>query len=257
MGASTGMNDTSEVTGAVLPGYPEPLWIQAVNVIRGQIDQGVLRPGGRLPPERELCRQLGISRVTLRKALGSLVEAGVLSASHGRGWYVAQTAQKKEWPNSLESFSETAARMGLTPHSAVLSAEVSPSTIDEAEQLGIAPGTPLFRLERVRFLGSVPIALDLTRLRQALVPGIEQVDFSTRSLYATLAEAGVEPVRADSTIEATKADERVAECLDLAPGAPVLVMRQVALGAQQEPLFVSTIRYAGDRYRLRTSFVRS
>ncbi|WP_329129047.1 GntR family transcriptional regulator [Streptomyces sp. NBC_01476] len=250
------MNDSPEVSGAVLPGYPEPLWIQAVNVIRGEIDRGVLQPGGRLPPERELCRQLGISRVTLRKALGSLVEAGVLSPSHGRGWYVAQTA-KKEWPNSLESFSETAARMGLTSNSKVLRAETSPATIDEAEQLGIAPGTPLFRLERVRLLDGVPIALDLTLLRQALVPDIGQADFRDRSLYSTLEAAGVEPVRADSTIEATKADERAAEHLDLAPGDPVLVMRQLALSAHQEPLFVSTIQYAGDRYRLRTSFARS
>ncbi|WP_200823512.1 GntR family transcriptional regulator [Actinacidiphila yanglinensis] len=228
-----------------------------MNVIRGEIDRGVLQPGGRLPPERELCRQLGISRVTLRKALGSLVEAGVLNPSHGRGWYVAQSVQKKEWPNSLESFSETASRMGLKPHSKVLRAETTPASIDEAEQLGIAPGTPLFRLERVRFLEGVPIALDLTRLRQALVPDIEQVDFQERSLYSTLSAAGVEPVRADSTIEATKADEWAAEHLDLAPGDPVLVMRQLALSAQQEPLFVSTIRYAGDRYRLRTSFARS
>ncbi|MFC4031697.1 GntR family transcriptional regulator [Streptomyces polygonati] len=251
------MNDSPEVSGTVLPGYPEPLWIQAVNVIRGEIDRGVLRPGGRLPPERELCQQLGISRVTLRKALGSLVEAGVLSPSHGRGWYVAQVAQKKEWPNSLESFSETAARMGLEPHSKVLRAEATPATIDEAEQLGIAPGTALFRLERVRLLEGVPIALDLTRLRAALVPEIERIDFRSRSLYSLLAAAGVEPVRADSTIEATKADERAAEHLDLALGDPVLVMRQLALSAQQEPLFVSTIRYAGDRYRLRTSFSRS
>jgi GntR family transcriptional regulator len=251
------MNDSPEVSGAVLPGYPEPLWIQAVNVIRGEIDRGVLQPGGRLPPERELCLQLGISRVTLRKALGSLVEAGVLNPSHGRGWYVARSARKKEWPNTLESFSETAARMGLKPHSKVLRAETSPATIDEAEQLGIAPGTPLFRLERVRLLEGVPIALDLTRLRQALVPEIERVDFRDRSLYSTLAAAGVEPVRADSTIEATKADERAAEHLDLAPGDPVLVMRQLALSAEQEPQFVSTIQYAGDRYRLRTSFARS
>ncbi|MFJ2645351.1 GntR family transcriptional regulator [Streptomyces sp. NPDC087420] len=251
------MNDSPEVSGAALPGYPEPLWIQAVQVIQGEIDRGVLQPGGRLPPERQLCLQLGISRVTLRKALNSLVEAGVLNPSHGRGWYVARSARKKEWPNTLESFSETAARMGLTPHSKVLRAETSPATIDEAEQLAIAPGTPLFRLERVRLLEGVAIALDLTRLRQALVPDIERLDFQERSLYATLSAAGVEPVRADSTIEATKAGERAAEHLDLAPGDPVLVMRQVALGAQQEPLFVSTIQYAGDRYRLRTSFARS
>lgn len=251
------MNDSREVAGVILPGYPEPLWIQAVNLIRGEIDKGVLRPGVRLAPERELCRQLGISRVTLRKALGHLVEEGVLSASHGRGWYVTQSTPKKEWPNSLESFSETAARMGLKPHSTVLKAESSPASIDEAEQLAIAPGTPLFRLERVRLLDGVPIALDLTRIALALVPEIEKVDFSNRSLYSTLAEAGVEPVRADSTIEATKADDRAAEHLKVAPGDPLLVMHQLAVGPEQEPLFVSTIQYAGDRYRLRTSFARA
>ncbi len=265
------MNHAPEVSpaaaGAIGPGYPEPLWIQAVEVIRGEIDKGGLRPGSRLPPERELCRRLGISRVTLRKALNHLVEADVLSASHGRGWYVSRTAlekpekpekgAKKEWPNSLESFSETAARMGLTPHSEVLRARAEPASIDEAEQLAIAPGTALFHLERVRFLGGVPIALDLTRIPQALVPGIEEVDFTAASLYATLAAAGVEPVRADSTIEATKADEQVAGHLGVAPGDPLLVMRQLAMGAEREPLFASTIQYAGDRYRLRTSFARS
>lgn len=259
------MNDSPAVTGAVLPGYPEPLWLQAVQLIRGEIERGVLPPGSRLPPERELCRQLGISRVTLRKALTSLIEDGVVNPSHGRGWYVAQAPgagtpggpQRKEWPNTLESFSETAARMGLTPHSAVLRAETSPAVLDEAERLAIAPGTPLFRLERVRLLDGVPIALDLTFLRQALAPGIEAVDFQDRSLHAALSAAGVEPARADCTIEATKADERVAKHLGLSSGDPVLVMRQLALGAQQEPLFISVIRYAGDRYRLRTSFSRS
>lgn len=250
------MNDSRVVADAVVPGYPEPLWVQTADLIRGEIDKGALKRGSRLTPERELCERLGISRVTLRRALARLVEEGVLSASHGRGWYITQPAPKKEWPSRLESFSETATRMGLPTHSTVLRAQSSAATLDEAEQLGVAPGTALFRLERVRYLGGVPVALDLTRIPLALVPRIEEADFSVRSLYATLAEAGVEPMRADSTIEATKADERTAEHLNLAVGDPLLAMWQLALGARQEPLFVSNIQYAGDRYRLRTSFTR-
>src|ERR1700742_327110 len=71
------MSDSS----AVLPGYPDPLWIQAVALVRGEIERGVLKPGMRLAPERELCQQLGISRVTLRRALGHLVEEGGVRAS--------------------------------------------------------------------------------------------------------------------------------------------------------------------------------
>jgi GntR family transcriptional regulator len=250
------MSESREIAGGVMPGYPEPLWVQAANLIRGEIDAGVLKRGARLTPERELCEQLGISRVTLRRALRQLVEEGVLSASHGRGWYITKAASKKEWPNRLESFSETAARMGLRTHSTIVRAESTAASFDEAEQFSIAPGTALFRLERVRFLEGVPTALDLTRIPLSLVPAIAEVDFAASSLYATLSAAGIEPARADSTIEAGKADERTARLLRIEVGDPLLIMWQLALGAQREPLFTSTIQYVGERYRLRTSFTR-
>ena len=103
---------------------------------------------------------------------------------------------------------------------------------------------------------TTPIGLDLTRLAFGLAPHLATLDFGERSLYAELAAAGVEPVRADSTIEATKADDRTARHLEIEPGEPILVMHQLALNANGEPLFTSTIRYAGERYRLRTSFSR-
>jgi DNA-binding GntR family transcriptional regulator len=238
--------------------YPEPLWIQALQLIRAEIDEGALQPGMRLPPERELCQQLNISRMTLRKALNQLVEDGVLNSSHGRGWYVAKApAAEREWPSNLESFSETAARMGLTASSRVLAAEARPANLDEAEDLGIAPGTPLFRLERVRLLDGVPIALDLTRIAASLVPDLGEHDFSTESFYDSLAAAGVEPTRANSTIEAREADAYTAAQLNLAVGKPVLVMHQVAVDGADRPLFTSVISYVGERYRLRTSFARS
>jgi GntR family transcriptional regulator len=236
--------------------YPEPLWVQAVNFIRGSISSGTLKPGMRLPPERELCLDFGISRVTLRKALNQLVDEGVLIAAHGRGWYVASPAVRKEWPNSLESFSETAARMGLAAESEILRSDIAAATFDEAEELGIAPGTRIFHLERVRMLGGVRIAIDVTRIALALAPGIERHDFSIESLYEALAAAGVIPVRADSTLEAREADRTMADRLHLELGKPLLVMHQVAVDEAEHPLFASTITYAGDRYRLRTFFTR-
>jgi GntR family transcriptional regulator len=239
--------------------YPEPLWIQAVNEIAGQIAAGTLVPGMRLAPERELCIQMGISRVTLRKALNRLVEDGLLRASHGRGWYVAdaQGVQAgKEWPNTLESFTETAKRMGLVATSTVLKVEESAASLDEAERLQIAPGMLLFRLERVRLLGGVPIALDDSQIPTSLAAGLLDIDFSSSSLYDALAAKGVEPVRAEATIEAKEATATEADRLSLEPSKPLLVMRQLAFDWAERPLFLSTIRYAGDRYRLKTFFAR-
>jgi DNA-binding GntR family transcriptional regulator len=236
---------------------PDPLWIQAVDLIRSDIDSAALKPGMRLPPERELCQRLSISRVTLRKALNQLVEDGILYSEHGRGWYVAERAAKGDWPKTLESFTETAARMGLLASSTVLRAELLPANLDEAEELGIAPGTPLFHLERVRMLGGVPIAVDTTHIAGKLVPDITSWDFASDSFYQALAASDVEPHRAESTIQAREADARTAELLSLPEGKPVLVMRQLAVDVGERPLFVSLIVYAGERYRLRTSFARS
>jgi DNA-binding GntR family transcriptional regulator len=251
---------TEGTSGGIRADYPEPLWIQAVNLINGEITSGTLRPGARLPPERELCLQLGISRVTLRKALNKLVESGALKPSHGRGWYVADheaAAPSKEWPNNLESFSETAARIGLTATSRVLRAETAPASLDEAEPLLIAAGTPLFHLERVRLLNGVPIAIDVTKIPLSLAPDLPEVDFTSGSLFAFLSASNVRPLRADATIEAREADAECAALLEIEPGKPVLVMMQTALDSIERPLFTSTIRYAGDRYRLRTFFART
>jgi GntR family transcriptional regulator len=198
--------------------------------------------------------------VTLRKALTNLVEEGVLSPSHGRGWYVSAPAApaptQRDWPNSLESFSETAARMGLTAGSRVLRADEVPASIDDAELLQVAPGTALFVLDRVRLLGDVPIALDRDKLPASLVPGHGDLDFATASLYEALEQNDIHPVRAESTVEAISAGEDLAAHLDLEVGKPVLALTQLVVDADEHPVLSSVIQYSGERYRLRTQFAR-
>lgn len=247
---------TDTLPSAVRVDYPDPLWVQAVDYILREIAEGRLKPGMRLPPERELCQRLSVSRVTLRRALLKLVDDGVVQSFQGRGWYVASVLHK-DWPNSLESFSETAKRMGLVASSRILRSEVVPATLDEAEELSIAPGTPLFHLERVRLLNLVPIAIDDSRVPATVLEGIDSIDFTLASLYEQLSLAGLDLARADSTIEAKSADDYLSAHLEIDRGRPVLVMHQLVVDAAERPILASTIRYAGDRYRLRTFFARS
>jgi DNA-binding GntR family transcriptional regulator len=235
---------------------PDPLWRQAADLILHQIVTGKLATGGRIPAERDLLAQLSISRVTLRRALQSLVEEGVLTASHGRGWYVA-TDVPKEFPNTLESFSETAARLGLVPSSDVLRAAEAPATLDQAEELGIAPGAPVFHLDRIRRLDGVPVAVDTSFFPASLKPDLAGVDFRSASLFQLLIASGLDLARAESTIEAHGADAKLAHHLGIELGKPILVMQQIIVDAAGRPLLSSTLQYVGDRYRLRTSFSRS
>jgi DNA-binding GntR family transcriptional regulator len=241
----------------ISPDAPEPLWRQAASAISAEIARGELTDGARLPSERELSERLAISRVTVRRALKSLIEDGVLTASHGRGWYVAH-GSAREFPNTLESFSETADRLGLEASSTVVRCETVPATLDEAERLHIAAGTALFRLERIRLLDGVPVAVDTSAIPASVYePGVPGPDFEQASLFDCLTGAGVDLSRADATIEAREADADAAAHLGIAVGMPILEMRQVVLDRSGRPLLESTVRYAGARYRLRTSFVRT
>jgi len=250
--ASSGMSLAS--------GVAQPLWMRAAASIAALIAEGKLSDGARLPSERELCLQLDVSRVTLRKALQKLVADGMLTPSHGRGWFVGaerSPAGRSEWPTTLESFSETAARLGLDASSDVVRGEISPATIDEAEELGIAPSSAVLRLTRVRRLGGMAIALDESCLPAGLVPPPAEVDFSAASLYTLLERGGHHPAFAETIIEARAADAEFSEHLGVEVGSPVLALRQLVRTADGRALLSGVVRYAGDRYRLRTVFTRT
>lgn len=233
---------------------PEPLWAQTADLIVEEIRRRGLRPGGKLPPERELCAHLDISRVTLRKALQHLVERGFVTASHGRGWFVAAPTVVREWPKDLESFTMTARRKHMRPGSVVLHQEVRPASLDEADRLDVPAGSALFELERIRLLNDVRIAVDRTLVVASMAPGVAGVDFGSASLFEALRERGVELDRSEAVIEAQSADDALAEHLGIQPRASVLMLDQTIYTRDQRPILLSTVHYSGERYRLRTTF---
>jgi GntR family transcriptional regulator len=221
-----------------------------------EIARGRSGPGSLLPPERALAEHFGVSRVTLRRALAELERAGVVTRAGSR-WAVAGSPIG-EPPNALMSFSEMAATRGLAATATVLGVGVRPATLDEADTLGLAPGAALFELERLRAMDGVPILIDRSSLPAALVPGLEEVDFTTSSLYDVVeARFGIRPTRARFTVEAVAADERRAALLDLEPGRPLLRCRQLTEDQAGRPVESCEMHYRGDRYRFRATLLRS
>lgn len=214
-------------------------------------------PGSPLPPERALAEHFGVSRVTLRRALDELERAGLVSRTPGGGWVVAGP-RIGEPPNELMSFSEMAASRGLTPRSRILTEHVRPATIDEADTLGLAPGAPLFELERLRLMDEVPILVDRTRIPLTLAPDIGEADFSTVSLYSVLEDRyGIRAARARFAVEAIAADERLAALLELEPGGPLLRCDQLTEDEAGRAIEMCEMVYRGDRYRFRATLVRA
>lgn len=212
-------------------------------------------PGSLLPPERGLAEHFGVSRVTLRRALAELEREGVVTRVGSR-WAVGGSPIG-EPPNALMSFSEMAETRGLRATATVLGARVRAATLDEADTLGLAPGAPLFELERLRAMDGVPIMVDRSCLPASLVPGIDRTDFSRTSLYELLETSyDVRPTRARFTVEAVAADERRAQLLDLEAGQPLLRCVQQTEDQTGRPIEVCEMVYRGDRYRFRATLVR-
>ena len=133
----------------------------ARQALTAAIANGVFGPGVRLPGERALAAQLSVIRETLRQALRQLADEGVLRPSPQRGWYVT-THMISQPPNVLQSFTGMAHARGLTPTTRVLTSAQRPATLSEAEQLTLAPASPVLDLRRLRSLDGIPFSVDHT-----------------------------------------------------------------------------------------------
>lgn len=209
-----------------------------------------------MPAERELCQQFQVSRVTLRRALGSLVDDGLLVSSHGRGWFVTGSPISEQ-PNTLESFSSMAESRGLRSSSIILASDVRPAALHEAEALGIAAGEQLFSLERVRLIEGIPTALEHSRIPLKHAPGLHDFDFATTSLYGTLEDRfGIVLSWADYSMTAVAASEREAELLETAKHEPLLVGEHRTYDVDNKPVELGRQMFRPDRYRFRATLVR-
>jgi GntR family transcriptional regulator len=234
-----------------------PLYARVHRGIADQIESGALRSRDRLPTERALCEKFGVSRVTIRRALQELQRDGLISAAPGRGYHVSPE-HVTEPTNALVSFTAIGTERGLTVSSRVVAKTIRPATIDEAEILRTAPGGAVFELVRVRCLNGLPIALSRSRIAHHRVIEIEDVDFSTASLYETLERRWkIVPSRADYSIEAARADDREASLLEVEQGSPLLVARETMYDQYGVPTDLAETAYRGDRYRFHTTLSRA
>jgi GntR family transcriptional regulator len=229
----------------------QPRYLGVAKALEEELANGALEVGDRLPSERELCRRLRVSRVTIRRALAELRSRGFIESAGSRGWFVG--ARSVGETNVLVSFSDMARARGLLPSSRVFESATRPSTLQEADQLSLAPGAPIFQLRRLRFLDVVAVGLEVTRIPIAVAPALARTDFSRTSLYDTLRAAGVIPTRADYDVQALAADSDQATVLGVRPGTPLLCTQAVTFDQSARPIELSRSLFRGDRYRFRTT----
>ncbi len=202
---------------------PVPLYYQVAQELERAIESGELKPGTRLDNEIALADRLGLSRPTMRRAIEYLVQRGLLIRKRGVGTQVVRQVIRR--PLELTSLYDDLSSEGKRPATRVLSLEVALAPDAVAHALGLAEGSPVIALERLRFAEDEPLALMHNFIPQGLVELTAEA-LERTGLYQLMRAAGVRLHLASQSIGARAATAAEAAALAERKGASVLTMQR-------------------------------
>jgi GntR family transcriptional regulator len=227
----------------------QAIYVQIAESLAQQIRSGDLQIGDRLPPERQLAEELGVSRMTVRQALALLEEQGLIERLPGVGSFVCKP--KIEQPvDVLIGFSHNLLRRGFQPGARLLKLELQRANRPVAEALCIAVGEPVYFIHRLRLANNLPVALEFSFFPARLCPRLEAHDLTHRSIYTILIEEyGIHLQGANQVLEPTTARPYEAHLLKIPEGSPLMLIRRISYGPDQQPIEYAKDLYRGDCFR--------
>ncbi|MCA0988808.1 GntR family transcriptional regulator [Guptibacillus algicola] len=234
---------------------PLPIYYQLVELIKGMIEKGELKPGDSLPSEREYAERFKISRMTVRQAITELVNSGYLFRQKGVGTFVAEKKIEQQLLG-LTSFTEDMQSRGMVPSSKLISFEIVSSPAYISEQLNIQEHAPVYEIKRVRLADGIPMALETTFVSANLVKGITE-DTVSQSLYDYIEkQLSIKIGEATQVLESSIATQQESQYLKIKKGSPILLIQRNTKLADETPLEVVKSSYRADRYKFMITLKR-
>jgi GntR family transcriptional regulator len=233
-----------------------PLYHQIFLILRNRIYGGEVRPGELVPGEQDLAAEFRVSRITAKRALNELADAGLVVRERGRGTRVIHRPPAPAVTASIEGWLENISLMGIATEARVLEFGYVAASEDIAQALDIEAGTDVQHAERVRSLDGVPMSYLVTYVPADIGRQFDREDLDTKPLLLLLELAGVNVASARQTISATIADAEVAGALSIHAGAPLIEVRRVVRDSSGRPVEYIRVLYRPDVYRFEMSMHR-
>ena len=219
------------------------LYVQLQRALRIAIARQWRRPDTALPSERQLADELGLSRITVRKAIDGLVNEGVLIRRARAGNFV--TGRAEMTLARLSSFSEEVRRSGKAPTSVLLDHGPGLASEEEALCLQRAVGSRVYRVERVRYADQVAVCVEQACIVDCNFGALE---LAPGSLYEALASRGRRPVTGVQRFAAQRMDAAYAVHLGAQAGEPALVVERRGYLADGGSVEWCRSYFRGDRF---------
>jgi len=254
------MADTAPLTftpDQIDEGSTTPLYQQIYDMLHARIIDGTLKLNDHLPAEQDLTKALGVSRITVKRAMNELAVAGLVRRQRGIGTVVIYDVAAPAIKGSFDTMIDGLTRMGLETEVQLLDYTVGTASPAISLALDLKPGASVQRIVRLRRLDGEPFSYLVTYIPYDVADGYDEAKLASESLIKLLEQAGHAPVEAEQTITATAAEPAVAANLGVAPGSPLMRIHRIMRDAKGRPVQDITAHYRADRFEYHMRLTRN
>ena len=233
-----------------LPKYAT-LTSSTTDAIRTAIESGKFPPYSKLPSEAELGTMLGVSRTTIREALRTLEERGLIVRRRGLGTFVTKVPIIKDLSLNF-GITKMIQSAGHAPGTKFAKITQKPASAPMAEALGISTGDTVIIVDRVRTEEDKPIVWSVNTLPFDLVGGdaLKQFQVETQSIYDYYAnKLKIFITRGVAELNPVVANTMIANRLEVPRGTPIMQLSQVDYDAKGRPVLHSLDHHLTEPYK--------
>jgi GntR family transcriptional regulator len=217
--------------------------------LAARMSTGSIPPGSKLPPEPALAEELGVSRPTLREALRSLEEDGLVTRTSGAGTYATHRPRLRNNLDVNFGVTDAIAASGMRPGTVETIVHSEGASAEQAQALDLEPGDPVVVLERVRAADDRRVVFSRDVVSAARISSGELTSMPLDgSLYDLFEHHGHAVAHGVVTVEPQRADRAMARRLRIKTGALLLYLRQVDYGREGEPLLLSHEHHVAEAF---------
>lgn len=235
---------------------PIPLYYQLKNIISELIENEEIAPNEVVPTERELCEYHGISRMTVNKAIASLVNEGLLYRERGKGTFVVKNKEKHQLQNLL-SFTEDMKLRGIVIDTNIISFQRKLPTKKMQHDLQLTNQQEVFEITRLRNVAGEPYAIEVAYLPTMLCETLTGEMLENNSLYHILeTKFDLKFDYGQQTIEPVLVNDYESQLLQVEPNTLALMFSRLTYSKQNVPIEVTKSIYRSDRYKVEITLKR-